>query len=308
MHWGQMTDLRLLIAVDGGATATRARCADGSGRVLGAGEAAPSSLTLGVDRAWAHIRAAISAATQALDQPFRPDETAYGFALAGSRHKRNLASFMDQNPLDRPVTVMTDGYASLIGALDGRPGSVVAVGTGVTGHRLFADGTSLSVDGWGFPMGDWGSGAWIGLEAVHRHLRALDAGDRLNSPLAAALIARLGQSAEAIQDVLVGAPSTVFASLAPLVIEAADAGDRGAIGILDQAAAEVSRTVRTLDRDDPAPQVALTGGLAGTMAGRLPDDVQRRLVPAIGTALDGVIKVLVGAAPAERARPGGASP
>ena len=303
-----MTDRKLLIAVDGGATATRACCADGHGRLLGRGDAASSSLTLGVDRAWTNVRAAIAAATCAVDLPPIPDNAEFGLALAGSRHRRNLESFLDRNPLDCPVTVMTDGYASLIGALDGQPGSVVAVGTGVAGHRLFADGTSAWVDGWGFPSGDWGSGAWIGLEAVRHYLRDRDADIAVQKPLAAALAERLGRSVEAIQDIIVGAPSTLFASLAPCVIEAADRGDPTAVDILERAAAEIARTIRSLDGDDPAPQVALTGGLAGVIAARLPDTVRLRLVPAAGTALDGVIKVLLGAAPREARRLNGGVP
>ena len=292
----------LLIAVDGGATGTRARIADARGRALGAGEAGPGSLTLGVDRAWTNVRAAIAEATRTGGLPCAPEGTRYGFALAGSRHPGNRAAFLAAKPPGCSVRLMTDGHASLIGALGGRPGSVVAVGTGTAGHRLFADGTSIAVDGWGFPAGDEGSGAWIGLEAARLHLRAVDGRMPAAGVLAEALADRLGRSVGTIQDALVGAASTTYAALAPPVIEAADAGDPAAIGILRRAGTEIGRTIAALDRDDPAPAVALIGGLAPALAAWLPPNHHDRLVPVRGTALDGVLLVLTGAAPEEMLR------
>ena len=289
----------LLIAVDGGATGTRARIADADGRTLGAGEAGPGSLTLGVDRAWTSVRAAMAQAAHAAGLPNVPNGANCGLALAGSRHPGNRAAFLAGAPPGCRVRLMTDGHASLIGALAGRPGSVVAVGTGTAGHRLFADGTSISVDGWGFPAGDEGSGAWIGLEAARLHLRAVDGRMPATGALAEALADRLGRSAGAIQDALVGAPSTTYATLAPLVIRAADADDPAAIDILRRAGSEIGRTIVALDRDDPAPDVALIGGLAQALAAWLPPSHHDRLIPARGTALDGVLLILTGAAPEE---------
>ncbi|MEQ8965481.1 MAG: BadF/BadG/BcrA/BcrD ATPase family protein [Azospirillaceae bacterium] len=292
----------IFIAVDGGASGTRARVTDGAGRALGVGEGGPGSLTLGIEQAWTGIRSAIAAALGEAGLPGDAAAARHVFALAGSRHPRNIAAFHAANPLGTPVTVMTDGYASLIGALAGEPGSVVAVGTGVAGHRLFADGTSIAVDGWGFPAGDEGSGAWIGLEAARLHLRAVDGRGPGDGVLAAALANRLGREVGAIQDWLVGAPSTKYATLAPLVVDAAAAGDPMASDILDRAGEGLDRAVAGLDRDEPAPALGLIGGLAGSLSGRLSEANRRRLVPARGTALDGAVLVMTGAAPEERIR------
>ena len=96
-------------------------------------------------------------------------------------------------------------------------------------------------------------------------------------------------------------------SARPLVVAAAEAGDALACRILEEAASEVAATIGALDRGGPggpgAPgdPVALTGGLAPVLAGRLPRPIRDRLVPARGTALDGALKVLMGLAPAEAA-------
>src|SRR5207237_4328416 len=68
----------------------------------------------------------------------------------------------------------TDSFAMLVGAHQGRPGAIVAAGTGSVGEVLRGDGTRCTVGGWGFPVGDEGSGAWLGLQAVRHAQAALD--------------------------------------------------------------------------------------------------------------------------------------
>ena len=54
---------------------------------------------------------------------------------------------------------MSDGYAALIGAGSGAPCSLLIMGTGIAGHRLFANGWSIQRDAWGWIAGDRGSGS-----------------------------------------------------------------------------------------------------------------------------------------------------
>src|SRR5258706_3828659 len=63
----------------------------------------------------------------------------------------------------------------LLGAHGGQPGAMVAAGTGSVGAALDADGKRVRVGGWGFAVGDEGSGAWLGLAAMRVAQRAVDA-------------------------------------------------------------------------------------------------------------------------------------
>ena len=80
-----------------------------------------------------------------------------------------------------PVALAIDAVTAHLGALAGRGGAVVAVGTGA-----IAIGTDLGerwkrVGGWGHLWDDRGSGAWIGIEALkaaHPHARRADDGCR----------------------------------------------------------------------------------------------------------------------------------
>jgi glucosamine kinase len=290
----------LLIAVDGGATGTRVRVADAAGQRLGEGHAGPSSLSLGVAAAWTNIGVALDLALA--DAGLAPSALAdarVGCALAGSRNAGRRAAFFDSNPLGLPTLLMTDGYASLIGALGGQPGTVLAVGTGVAAHRLHSDHTTSECSGWGFPQGDEGGGAWIGLHAARAVLRHYDGRDTRPSLLHGALTAVMGHTVAALQDWLVGAPSTKLAQLAPLVLAAAAEQDAVALQILHAAGAELALCAQALDGGDPTVPVALVGGLAAALLPYLPADLTSRIVPAQGAALDGVLLVLAGRAPEE---------
>jgi N-acetylglucosamine kinase-like BadF-type ATPase len=73
----------------------------------------------------------------------------------------------------RTVLLAHDSITSFLGALGDRPGCVVASGTGVV--TLAAGGTrAVRVDGWGWILGDAGSGFWIGRRAIDMALRGFD--------------------------------------------------------------------------------------------------------------------------------------
>jgi glucosamine kinase len=69
---------------------------------------------------------------------------------------------------------MSNGCAALIGAGSGAPCSLIIVGTGMAGHRLYAHGLSMQRDGWGSIAGDRGSGSWIDQKTLRHWLAALD--------------------------------------------------------------------------------------------------------------------------------------
>jgi glucosamine kinase len=292
----------ILCVVDGGASGTRVRLHGPDGAALGEGAAGPSSLTLGVEWAWASIRAAVAEAAAAAGLPSRGGpgwRVAAG--LAGSRSPGRRRAFLDANPLSCEVVLVSDGYASLLGALGGEPGSVVAVGTGIAARRLHPDGRTTAIAGWGFPAADEGSGAWIGLRAVQAHLRRRDGRAVEPSALLDEVGRRLGPTREAALDWLLAADSTAYAALAPSVVAAAARGDGLARRILDEAAREVGATVDALDGGEPGGPLALLGGLAPVMAERLAPAHAARLVPPRGTALDGALRILTGRAPLEAA-------
>lgn len=189
------------------------------------------------------------------------------------------------------VTVASDVVTAHAGALDGGAGVLLIAGTGAAALGIDADGARL-IDGWGPELGDFGSGSWLGREALRAVLRA-DAG--LGGPTA--LTAAVAEP--------VGAPATVqawlaedgplarrLATLAPLVLDAAEAGDAVAAGI----AAEAVRllTATAVAASAVTTDVVVHGGLADHAWFRdsLTSSLRvagRRVVPAQGDALAGAL-------------------
>jgi len=290
----------VLVAVDGGATGTRVRLHDGAGAPIGGAEAGPSSLTLGVAAAWHNLETAIRAAATKAGVDVDGADLRIGAGLAGARNPVRRAAFRQADPFGAEIVIVTDGYASLLGALAGLPGAVLAIGTGVAGHRLLPDGTVRETGGWGFPAGDEGGGAWIGHRAMQAHLKHLDGRLRGASPLFGLIAAHAGRDIVALQNWLLDARATQYAALAPHVLTAAGDGDPLAGGILDAAAGELMQMLAALEPEGGAADpLALLGGLAPALAPRLPAAVRARLSPPQGTALDGVLRVLLGRSPPE---------
>jgi glucosamine kinase len=267
-----------LIGVDGGGTGTRVRIAaysasqaavkaagkavgDGARPIaeLGQGSGGPSGLGLGIGRAW-------SAIGEAIDDAFadagiaRPgvEQLAIGLGLAGVHNKLWAQEFMAANPGYPALVLETDAFTTLMGAHNGQPGAIVAIGTGSVGEALLADGSRREVGGWGFPAGDEASGAWIGLRAIG-HIEQVQDGRRQRDAFADAWPSQANQ--------------TAFASLAPLVLQ--HAGDAAARAILEEAGHEVAAIARALDPEARLP-LALCGGLGNALRPWLPPALAAR--------------------------------
>ncbi|KAK0359944.1 hypothetical protein LTR94_029266, partial [Friedmanniomyces endolithicus] len=72
---------------------------------------------------------------------------AIGLGLAGVHNKEWAAAFRAANPGYAALTLDTDAFSTLMGAHGGRPGAIVAIGTGSVGEALRADGARVEVGG-----------------------------------------------------------------------------------------------------------------------------------------------------------------
>jgi glucosamine kinase len=278
------------IGVDGGGTGTRVRLAHADGRLLGEGQSGPSSLAQGIVQAWTQIRLAIDAAIHAsslkgLELP-EPGNTSLGLGLAGANVSVLHQQFVQTNPGYQKLQLETDAYTSLVGAHAGQPGAMLAIGTGSVGLALHTDGRRIGVGGWGFPSGDDGSGAVLGLRALNLAQRVLD-GMVPACPLADAVIAATGSSPQAVLDWSCSAGQQRFATLAPLVFECADRDPRAA-ALLDYAVHTMEDMARALDPGQVLPLVFL-GSLGKRLATQMSASIQQRMVSPQGDAMDGAL-------------------
>jgi glucosamine kinase len=277
----------LFAGVDGGGTGCRARIQDAEGRLLGTGIAGPAALRVGIDRSLAEV---VKACRAALEEAGLGAEVLgsvhAAVGLAGVGRKGALEELMQRPHPFRSVAYVHDATIACIGAHGVRDGGIVIVGTGSVGFAVVG-GREVRVGGYGFPISDEGSGADVGLHAIRLALRAYD--DRaVDSSLTRDVMTRFHNDPFEAVAWMDPATATDYATFAPLVMRHADAGDPVARRIVRDAAEQIDELVRRL-AECGASRIALLGGLASSMQPWLAPDVQRRLVPVEGDAVDGAL-------------------
>ena len=277
----------LFIGVDGGGTGCRARIEDVEGRLLGTGIAGPAAVRLGIDRSVAALESACRAA--AAEAGLTTEALAgmdAGVGLAGICRKGVLEGLMARPHPFRSVVYVNDATIACIGAHGGRDGGIVIVGTGSIGFAV-VKGREVRIGGYGFPISDEGSGADLGLHAIRLALRASD-GRALATSFTREVMVRFDNDPFEAVAWMDRATATEYATLAPLVMRHADAGDPVGRRIVREAAEQIDELVRRLI-ECGAPRVALIGGLASSIEPWLAPDVQRGLSPVEGDAIAGAL-------------------
>ncbi|GAB3092715.1 ATPase [Aestuariicella hydrocarbonica] len=272
-----MNDDTLYLGVDGGGTKCRACLVSSSGEVLGTGLAGPANPLHGLTRTLASITEAAeqAAASAGLPQLVLKDVVA-GVALAGI----NLPGmFVTMSEWQHPFAEMhltTDLHAACLGAHRGGDGAVIVVGTGSCGF-VSVKGQSATLGGHGFLLGDMGSGAWMGLEAIKAVLKAED-GLSLPTTLVDQVTDIYGVNGLQIVERMSKASSSEFARLAPSVLAAAAAGDDVARAIVAQGAGYIDDLAKKLLLMAP-PRLSMLGGISAPLQKWLSDDVSSKVQP-----------------------------
>ncbi len=279
-----------LIGVDGGGTGTRVRIADRSGRLLAQGSAGPSALGQGVEAAWEHILSAIQAAFHSVGQSTPSwSECAMGAGLSGISNLPRRDRFLVMNPGFARIALESDAYTALLAAHGGRPGAMVASGTGSVGEVLYANGVRKQVGGWGFPVGDEGSGAWLGLRAMAHAQAAID-GRASPGPLAARIHHQCGCRREDLQQWCTRSAQFEYAQLAQLVFACAD-NDPFADALLARAAQAIEDMALALDPSASLP-LAIFGSVGRVLLPRLTSATQARCVESERDAAHGALTLI----------------
>lgn len=296
---------RVAIGIDGGGTGGRAW--------LGAVDAAEPAGRGAVDRPCNPYAVGAAAAAEAVVAAVADACRDAGWAGDGWRRAWVVAGLAG---VDRPedgaamraalvargldaerLRLVADPWVALEGALpadavgDG-PRVLLVGGTGSV--AVAADGARrVRVGGWGARVGDEGSGAWLGIEAVRATLRALD-GREESGPLAAAVQEAWGAGPEALVGRAKDAPSGDFGALAPLVLEHA-AADPQAAALRARAAAYLAELAATaaarLGR--PPAAWAAVGGVARALEAEIAELLDPALAavrrPAAGPPVAGAL-------------------
>jgi N-acetylglucosamine kinase-like BadF-type ATPase len=252
------------VGVDAGGTKTRAAFARGS-EIQRTAEGPSGSVTVrGIADATDAILQAVRAASAG--EPFAA--LYVGAAGVGSPAVGAEITSLVQAAYPRAaVHVGDDVEIALRGAIPSGAGIVLVAGTGSIAMAADEASTLHRAGGAGYLLGDEGSAAWIGLEAVRRLSRVYDGRDYEEET--SRLVARHLAAPDwpALIRAIYGERVDVarIAALAPSIIAFAGKGNRVSRAIVERAAEElialltsVARAANLLDAVAP---VALSGGL-----------------------------------------------
>ena len=165
------------------------------------------------------------------------------------------------------ILIVNDALIALQAGVENAAGIVIVSGTGSIAYGRNADGEASRAGGWGYVLGDEGSGYWIGRLALRAVVRHADGRGRVTS-LTPRLLAHFGvqKAAELINKVYHDDLSPrAIASLAKYVQNARDEGDMVAAGILNRAADELmaaaTAVMTRLEMADKSFTFVLAGGM-----------------------------------------------
>ena len=208
--------------------------------------------TVGRDESARRIQAAMRAALQ--QAGLRPEQLGgVGVGVAGASNRYEWAAPWLRDVVrgvagQARVVPSSDYEIALVGAHGQRLGILLLAGTGSLAYGVNPAGESALVGGWGYRLGDEGSGYWLGAQGLQAALRMADGRGR-HTLLHDALLNALGL-AQPLDLIgwLYGDPRRVaeVARLAVPVLECAAGGDSVAQAIVEQGARELVLAVRTV--------------------------------------------------------------
>ena len=237
-----------VLGIDAGGTKTVCYLADGEARVLGEARGGGANLQaegeLGVEKVLHAVMAeATSAHTAEID--------AICLGMAGFDRQGEglvLRAIMKRIGARARVVLVNDALVALVAGVGEAPGVVIICGTGSIAYGRNPRDQAARAGGWGYILGDEGSGYWIGRRALRAVARGAD-GRGPGTALTARVLSHFG----------IGAPSELVAEIydrqlrhhalaqvARLVQQARDEGDEVATQILEAAAHELVAAARSV--------------------------------------------------------------
>ncbi|MBM3635511.1 MAG: ATPase [Alphaproteobacteria bacterium] len=253
----------LFIGVDGGGTKCRIRIRNQNGVICSDADGGPANIYSDSDAAIAEIKKTLDRALAKLNRNnVSKNYIALGLGLAGIimlddpvRVAKTFSEF-------KAIHVDSDAMIACLGAHAGKDGAIVIAGTGSAG--LYRTETKIyHIGRRGFRLGDEGSAARIGSEALRQTLLAAD-DLKPETPLTKYLLKKFDQDPAVITRFSIDAKGGDYGALAPLVFEYALKGDEVGLPIVKHAARALLDLAHALQKQG-AERVALTGGLSKVM-------------------------------------------
>ena len=237
-----------ILGLDGGGTKTDMALCDESGRVIARAIGGAASLTGQTqEAAFGHIEETVRRVTAPIGGE-RAEIAAFFAGISGGGLAANREKFRALFARLLPNARVRENASDAVNALSagiGRGDGVIAIAG--TGSSVFAraKGEMRQVGGWGYLLGDEGSGFDLGRRALRAALYDLD-GRGEKTCLKEMCEEKAGC---ALRELIVGLYSQdskrVIASYAPLLLTAAERGDGAALRELEKATGDMAHAIAT---------------------------------------------------------------
>ena len=262
--------MKYLIGIDGGGTKTDSAIADLSGKIIYQTVGKPSNfLIIGVKETVANLFAAIEECLFELKGDFSDvKQIVVGVAGAGRKDDAELLEMSFKDYADnegihfKGVKVVSDAQVALEGAFPDSAGCILIAGTGSILFGKDDKGNIYRVGGFGRLIGDEGSGYRIGRKALNAVSKEIDG--RGEKTIITELVNNkidFGVSDKLVNKVY--KEKLDIASIAKIVIDAAEIGDDEANKILSDEADELVLHLKSILNKIPTKKldVSFTGSL-----------------------------------------------
>ncbi len=241
----------MYIGIDGGGTKTQVTLADKNLDVLAEATLGPSSIrTVPFEESMATLRKGIEACLEKVPDAKIESLFAGLGDVAGAADGEMVAARLRTLPFleDARIEVKNDVYNAHAGALEGRSGIVLIIGTGSVAFGRDETGGSHRAGGYSHHEGDLGSAFGLGKQALSLMGKALD-GRAEKSPLTEELVEHFGIKSfpDAVKVYNEFTNRTDIAALARFVTKHASQGDKNALAVIETATDELLLMVKAVD-------------------------------------------------------------
>ncbi len=277
-----------LIGVDGGGTGCRVAVTDMSGHVLGAAKGGAANIATNLSSARLNILAAIELAfdNAGIDRDEIKKSSAV-LGLAGSNFGNYAADLTRNLPL-KANHIVNDSHITLTGAIGDAEGCIAAIGTGSVFAARDSDGIHM-LGGWGFLLGDDGSGAALGHDLLRRVILAAD-GVQQHSELTREILVQFDNRIESIIEAAAHFSPRDFGEFAPRIVAAAKENDLHGAALMAHHTNLVQASIDAAGFDPEKP-FCMLGGLGPIYLKALPEKYQNAAHPPKGNALAGALSM-----------------
>lgn len=280
-----MSDNKLYVGVDAGGTCCRARLVDSNGVILSTATGGPANFYQHGLEAVKNIETLIENCCRQASVSLT--DIAVGLGAAGAELPESKELLKNWQHPYKNLVYVNDAHIACLGAHSVN-GAILIVGTGLAGYRVSAKESEL-ISGWGFPLADIGSAAWLGLRAIQQTLYTVE---QVSEPseLTHQVLEFFDNDPRSIVSWAKLARSTDYGQLAPMVTYNWQNDSNSSIIIEQQIEYLSSLCVRLHGKEQL--NVALMGGLSEFVGHILPTSVQRYLTLPQSDALDGAIRLI----------------